>query len=143
MSISCAACPQRSSESPCRVTARSVVQFDAHRARWEHRSAPDTTSRGRGLTTRDVLELAKAEAETPSAHPLEGIHVAPFTVWFNAWKYESTNEVWAGLADAILHQVADQLPPRERETFWLRLNFRRIDPDRVRQRIHERIFTAW
>lgn len=62
------------------------------------------------------------------------------TVWFNAWKYESVNQVWAGLVDAIMQQIAARLPLIEREMFWLRLNLKRVDADKLRHRIHERIF---
>src|SRR5215207_3098817 len=65
------------------------------------------------------------------------------TVWFNAWKYENTREVWAGLVDAIMQQVAARLPVVERERFWLRLNLKRIDVDRIRHRIYERVFRYW
>jgi len=66
------------------------------------------------------------------------------TVWFNAWKYESTNQVWAGLADAILQQVASRLEPAEREKFWFRLNLKRIDTDKLRVQVYQRIFnTFW
>ncbi|MGF6871453.1 KAP family P-loop NTPase fold protein [Paraburkholderia sp. MM5477-R1] len=59
------------------------------------------------------------------------------TVWFNAWKYESTNQVWAGLVDAILQQVPTRLPRWKRELFWLRLNLSRVDSARIRQSLHE------
>ena len=59
------------------------------------------------------------------------------TVWFNAWKYESTSQVWAGLVDAILQQVPMRLGRRERELFWVRLNLSRVDGARIRQSIHE------
>jgi hypothetical protein len=65
------------------------------------------------------------------------------TVWFNAWKYESVNQVWAGLVDSIMQQVAARLPLIEREMFWLRLNLKRVDADKLRQRIHERIIRYW
>lgn len=65
------------------------------------------------------------------------------TVWFNAWKYESVNQVWAGLVDEIMHQVAARLSLKDRELFWLRLNLRRVDADKIRHRIHERIFRYW
>lgn len=65
------------------------------------------------------------------------------TVWFSAWKYENTREVWAGLVDAIMQQVAARLPLAEREVFWLRLNFKRVDADRNRHRIYERVFRYW
>ncbi|MBB2984628.1 KAP family P-loop NTPase fold protein [Paraburkholderia tropica] len=61
------------------------------------------------------------------------------TVWFNAWKYESTNQVWAGLVDAILQQVPDRLTLRERERFWALLNVKRIGVDRIRQRFYEHV----
>jgi len=65
------------------------------------------------------------------------------TVWFNAWKYESSNQVWAGLANAIIEQIAARLDVRERELFYLRLNLKRLDADKIRQRIQERIFQTW
>lgn len=65
------------------------------------------------------------------------------TIWFNAWKYESVNQIWAGLVDAIMQQVAARLPLAEREMFWLRLNLKRVDADKIRQRIHERVFRYW
>ena len=65
------------------------------------------------------------------------------TVWFNAWKYESTNQIWAGLGEAIMQQIAARLDPLQRELFWLRLNLKRIDADKIRQKVHERIFKYW
>lgn len=65
-----------------------------------------------------------------------------FTVWFNAWKYESTNQVWAGLADSIIRQYAQRLTPESRERFWLTLNARRIDPDRIRKIIYGKLFDS-
>ena len=62
------------------------------------------------------------------------------TIWFNAWKYENTNQVWAGLIDSIMQQVAARLPVKERELFWLRLNLKRVDTDKIRSEIHRRIF---
>lgn len=61
------------------------------------------------------------------------------TVWFNVWKYESINQVWAGLVDAILRQVTERMTPFEREKFWLKLAFKRVDADKIRQTIHDRI----
>jgi len=61
------------------------------------------------------------------------------TVWFNAWKYETTNQVWAGLASAIIEQLTARLSALGREKFWLHLNLLRIDPQVVRAKIHDRI----
>lgn len=81
------------------------------------------------LDGRDEPELPKLEAR--------GNKNMRTTVWFNAWKYENTNQVWAGLVDAILQQVPKRMPRRERELFWLRLNLSRIDSGRIRQNLHE------
>lgn len=65
------------------------------------------------------------------------------TVWFNAWKYQSTDQVWAGLADAIIRQVSNRLSPLEREKFLFRLNLSRINPDAVRTAIHHKVFRGF
>ena len=50
------------------------------------------------------------------------------TVWFNAWKFQSSEQVWAGLAHEIISQLVEQVPsPVEREKFWLTLQLRRLD----------------
>jgi len=61
-----------------------------------------------------------------------------WTIWFNAWKYESSEQMWAGLVNAIVSQVSDRLPGVERELFLLRLNLARINNDEVRKKILER-----
>jgi len=80
----------------------------------------------------EVEDKQKLENKNPEAKNL--------TIWFNAWKYENTNQVWAGLIDAIMQQVAARLPVKERELFWLRLNLKRIDTEKIRKKVHERIF---
>jgi KAP family P-loop domain len=72
--------------------------------------------------------------------PVKDIKKEKVTIWFNAWMYESTNQIWAGLVDAILQQVPSRLRRKERELFWLRLNLSRIDGARVRQKIHTYFF---
>lgn len=65
------------------------------------------------------------------------------TIWFNAWKYESTAQVWAGLADSIVHQIGDRLNPVEREMFWLRLRLRHIDATKIRDKIHAQLLNLF
>lgn len=47
-------------------------------------------------------------------------------VWFNAWKFQKSEQIWAGLAHEIIKQLADRLTDIEREQFWLRLNLKRV-----------------
>jgi hypothetical protein len=61
------------------------------------------------------------------------------TVWFNPLYYRETSQVWAGMAHSILHQLARQLPPADREQFWLQLQIARINPALVRREIHQQI----
>ena len=58
------------------------------------------------------------------------------TVWFNAWKYQNSEEIWAGLAHCILSQLTSRLETRARELFWLKLQLRRVDAAAVRRDIH-------
>ena len=99
------------------------------------------------LTTKDAIEVldkAKVGQANESLPSTKQTNVKRLTVWFNAWKYESTAQVWAGLADAIMRQIADRLSLREREQFWLKLNRSRIDGDRVRTEVYQRVIsTAW
>ena len=58
------------------------------------------------------------------------------TVWFNAWKYQSSDQVWAGLAHAIISQIEQRMTVTERERFWASLNVKRLDLGEIRRRIH-------
>ncbi len=101
----------------------------------------------RALTISDVLSevntwvKARTTPAPPPVQPAEGTR--HLTVWFNAWKYETTNQVWAGLADAILTQVTARMSPVDREKFWLQLSLRRVDAGKIREAVHQRIFETW
>jgi KAP family P-loop domain/TIR domain len=64
------------------------------------------------------------------------------SVWFNAWKYQSSESLWAGLAHSILSQLPARLSARERELFWLKLQLRRVDGAAVRRDI-QRAAVEW
>ncbi len=66
-----------------------------------------------------------------------------WTVWFNAWKYETSEQIWAGLVDAIVSQIGERLPLIEREKFYLKLQLARIDDGIVRRKIHDQIASVW
>jgi kumamolisin len=40
------------------------------------------------------------------------------SIWFNAWIYQSSRQLWAGLAVAIINGVASRMSFFERERFW-------------------------
>jgi len=52
----------------------------------------------------------------------------PFpTVWFNAWKYDQEESLWAALALEILAQARRQFNWWKRAQLWMKLNYRRLD----------------
>ncbi len=94
------------------------------------------------LTVRKVLEEIRTWTSGEQLHQPkveEDNKRQRLTVWFNAWKYESVNQVWAGLADAIMQQISSRMPVAERELFWLQLQRKRVDVDKIRQKIHDLI----
>jgi hypothetical protein len=91
----------------------------------------------------NILDAWKKSAVTSVDTNLEvsaDVQKTCVTVWFNAWKYEGTNQVWAGLADSIISQITRRMPLGEREAFFLKLRLARIDADKIRSRIYERIY---
>ena len=59
------------------------------------------------------------------------------TVWFNPLYYRETQQVWAGMAHAILQQLADRFEdPLGKEKFWFRLQQSRLNVAAVRRDIH-------
>jgi hypothetical protein len=61
------------------------------------------------------------------------------TVWFNAWKYQTSEQIWAGLAHCIINHVTVRMEPEQRELFWLKLNSRRVDVNAVRRKVYETV----
>jgi KAP family P-loop domain/EVE domain len=66
-------------------------------------------------------ELSKDLETKPSAQTTQ-----LKTIWFNAWKYQSSEQLWAGLAHAILSQVADRMSSIDRDRLWASIQVRRL-----------------
>lgn len=63
------------------------------------------------------------------------------TIWFNPWKYENSQQLWAGLANEIILQVTSRLNKSDRQAFWIDLNCRRFDKAKVQQLMNRALFT--
>jgi hypothetical protein len=62
------------------------------------------------------------------------------TVWFNAWKYQSSEQIWAGMAHSILSQLTSRLDSQLKiEWFWLKLHLRRINTQAIRTDIYQTV----
>lgn len=98
-----------------------------------------------GLTLRDVLKILKKRmggmkesVDDSNSGEAKGIS----TVWFNAWKYESSEQLWAGMVDAIISQLAARMPLAEREAFYLRLHLSRMDAGVIRRKVYNRLLES-
>lgn len=65
------------------------------------------------------------------------------TVWFNPWKYQSSEQIWAGIGHALITQIIGKHEPAKQEEIWLRLRLRRIDQHEIRKDIHKRFLNSW
>jgi hypothetical protein len=87
---------------------------------------------------KDLKEWLRNPAYSPSVPTL---HYP--TVWFNAWKYQNSEQLWAAMAYCILDQLVRQIPKQlDQEKFWLALQAERIDFAEVRRDIHRVIFES-
>jgi hypothetical protein len=100
-------------------------------ARWMGKASVDQQEHA---TLKDINDVMDGKRQ-----PLKPIDVGAqknkITVWFNAWKYESTSQIWAGLADAIVKQVSDRMTPVRRELFFFRLNVKRLNIANIRSKL--------
>jgi hypothetical protein len=95
---------------------------------------------------RDRLKLSDVLAFLDQKQGIETHEISSkglWTVWFNAWKYDTSQQVWAGLVDSIVSQISARLRPIDRELFLLRLQLARIDDGIVRRKIYDRVVTIW
>lgn len=95
---------------------------------------PQKGAAAEGLTYEQTLKLLDGEETHERAFDTTN------TVWFNAWKYQSSDALWAGMAYAILDQLPARLSRIEYEKFWLKLHRRRIDAGRVRAEVYRLAF---
>jgi hypothetical protein len=92
------------------------------------------------LTIRELLRKTRAKTPEEAANELEpGVQTERVTIWFNAWKYQSSEQLWAGLAHAILSQVGDRMSPLDRDRLWASVHVRRASVTEVRHGIYRYI----
>ncbi|WP_431934681.1 P-loop NTPase fold protein [Micromonospora sp. RP3T] len=96
------------------------------------RTAPPQPSVGRTpapMNVREALSRIRDHSEAESAPQLVAEPGGVVSAWFNPWTHQSGEQVWAGLADAILTAAAPVLYPStvQRERYWFAHNLRRMD----------------
>ena len=92
------------------------------------------------LRIKDVWRSTRRRNPAEAADALEPEHLKlgdqRTTIWFNAWKYQSGEQLWAGLAHAILTQASERLKPIDRDRLWASLQLRRVSSEDVRRRFY-------
>lgn len=114
--------------------AMTILDVLKEIAVWKSSRASNETVKNPSVPS-DAAESQSKKLGAPERHRI--------TVWFNAWKYQNTEQVWAGLADSILRQVTNRMEVPDRQRFWLQLQLARLDSDKIRQDILDRIATEW
>lgn len=93
-------------------------------------------------TIKQIEDVIHAGGQDPKPEQIDvGTVKNRVTVWFNAWKYESTDQIWAGLADSIVKQVTERLSPVDRELFFFRLHLKRLDIAKIRRKITDGVLS--
>ena len=116
-------------------------KLDPKEQREKFKTAQNALSGGNRLKLGEVLSFLDRRHASETSKPVGQSEL--WTVWFNAWKYDTSEQMWAGLVDAIVSQISNRLHPVDRELFLLRLQLARIDDGIVRRKIYDRIVTIW
>lgn len=48
------------------------------------------------------------------------------TIWFNAWKFDKEEQLWAALSLSVIDQLKKRYGPIDRIIFWLKITFKRF-----------------
>jgi len=111
----------------------------------ENRSGTMQQGQPSQVTLQELLKelknsAAPARLEAKRSKDGEAYGLEPrTTVWFNAWKYQTSEQIWAGMAHCIISQITARMGVKERELFWVRLHARRVNADEVRAKVYEMI----
>ncbi|GAA3260684.1 P-loop NTPase fold protein [Dactylosporangium siamense] len=103
---------------------------------------PATGRRRRRFTPWKAYWLARRSATARRRVPPGSVPVtAVVPVWFNPWAHKSTDEVWAGLTQAIIDDTRKLLGPTDaaRYRYWYTRNLERLDRALVRRTLRQRI----
>jgi len=84
---------------------------------------------GMGKTT--LMGMIKDELDAETKVGRWGIRF--HTIWFNAWKYDKEESLWAALALELLAQLKKQLSAWQKLQFWAKLSWKRCDRRAVGQ----------
>ena len=121
-------------------------ELDEKAFSWENNAEQERRSKATSprITLRALKSFLKKRSHSDNKlklpSPSSRLVIKPkVTIWFNAWKYENTEQVWSGLADSIVRGIVDRMigeaspseRPFKREWFLLQLNLHLEGADNV------------
>jgi hypothetical protein len=101
-----------------------------------------TTARERDTNVEPKMENAIKMLKDLRDNPKYNIRKPYYTVWFNAWKYHNSEQIWSGLAHAIVTQISEQFGD-QKEKFLMDLQRQRIDPERLESLLRNSEAKTW
>ncbi len=112
---------------------------------------PDNTESAKkskdNLTLKTIVEVLENKIDLPitkiQTRPKKSENSGRITVWFNAWRYENTTQIWAGLAYAIIKQILEKIDKEDQERFWCVLNKETLENANIHEKINRRIHDNW
>jgi len=118
------------------------AQLDPENPAFQPEKTVGAAEKETSATIKQIDDVIQAGSSDPKPEQIDvGTIKNRVTVWFNAWKYESTDQIWAGLADSIVKQVTERLSPVERELFFFRLHLKRLDIGIIRKKITDGVLS--
>lgn len=93
--------------------------------------------------THDLRLSPRAGSAATASHQDTEINRRVLTAWFNPWAHQSGQQIWAGLASAIIEAAQPVLCPteEERERYWFSRNLYRVDRHSLRRTLQRRILS--
>ncbi|MGV9561267.1 P-loop NTPase fold protein [Streptomyces sp. NPDC003480] len=93
------------------------------------------------LTVRQAIRRIKDHGAARAHRPPNRAGTGTVTAWFNPWVHESGEQIWAGLAQAIIEAGEAVLFPHDagRERYWFDRNLQRVDRYALRRALMRRV----
>lgn len=117
----------------------TLMEFIREDLEPEYRKKENQESTNQFMTTFSELKLWLS-GESEGLFSFNKVSKYHPTVWFNAWKYQSSDQIWAGIGHAIISQLVEKLDPLEQEKFWFRLKSSQYEKHTLQKSIYRYIY---
>ena len=98
---------------------------------------PPERTQSRRLSVHTARKLLRQSGSVRTAPRKRPNHRGAVTAWFNPWAHQSSEQVWAGLARAIIDAAEPVLYPDEdsAQRYWFTRNIAHVDRHALRRQL--------